>query len=173
MPDFASLILSIMGILFMFISTTQLNEFYNHSRTKILAGFALCFFGGLSRSIGTFWFISYESWVRMWVILKKGMTKYREIKTLVHAENIVFWHAVQSCLINIPAMLIFQKYQVPDATGLKWILYLSISATSATLLSNTALQVTAIWLGTATNLTSLQIQEWSQWHKALICLLQL
>jgi len=32
------------------------------------------------------------------------MTKYREIKTLVHAENIVFWHAVQSCLINIPGI---------------------------------------------------------------------
>ena len=70
------------------------------------------------------------------------MTKYREIKTLVHAENIVFWHAVQSCMINIPgmsfsmdgslfrgdlngeifsAMLIFQKYKAPDINGMKWL----------------------------------------------------
>ena len=70
------------GVLSLNISTTQLNEFYVNSSWRIFGGFCLCFCGGLSRSI--------------------GMTKYREIKTLVHAENIVFWHAVQSCMINIP-----------------------------------------------------------------------
>ena len=89
------------------------------------------------------------------------MTKYREIKHLVHAENIVFWHAVQerlwtthrsddknmvhkplvkSCIINVPALLIFQKPVFTDLIGLKWLTFLCLSATSATLLSNTALQ---------------------------------
>ena len=144
------------------------------------------------------------------------MTKYREIKHLVHAENIVFWHAVQerwlknrlknsliwlenlekSCLINIPALLIFQKPVFTDLIGLKWLTFLCLSATSATLLSNTALQV---WSNTYTlwrlfslwNFTVVQtldtqnlslplfdlkkssrIQAWFQWPKVSTCQLQ-
>ena len=96
------------------------------------------------------------------------MTKYREIKQLVHAENIVFWHAVQSCIINVPALLILQKPVLTDLVGLKWLTFLCLSATSATLLSNTALQVKSgeIWLSNPT--ISSPILAWSQWHKALI-----
>ena len=78
-------------------------------------------------------------------------------------------------------MLIFQKYQAPDISGIKWLSALCLSATSATLLSNTALQVPyymthMIWLMQIIDqskksciLFSLQILVWCQWRKASIC----
>ena len=124
------------------ISTTQLNDFYVNNTWRITGGFVLCFLGGLSRSF--------------------GLTKYRVIKTEVFPETIVFWHAVQSVLINIPLMLILQNYSMPgfvafekslkflclkiylDKTALRWLAGLCLSATGGTLLSNHAIQVRGI-----------------------------
>lgn len=101
------------------------------------------------------------------------MTKYREIKQLVHAENIVFWHAVQSCIINIPALFILQKPVLTDFVGLRWITFLCLSATSATLLSNTALQVSLVYITLFIPIPSSLIREWFQWRKASTCLWRL
>lgn len=58
--DITALALSVGGIIFMGISTTQINDFYVENSWRIYGGFILCFLGGLSRS--------------------SGFTKYRTIK---------------------------------------------------------------------------------------------
>ena len=75
------------------LSTTQLNDFYVNNSWRIISGFLLCLLGGFSRSY--------------------GLTQYRAIKTEVFPETIVFWHAVQSVLINIPVMMIFSNGSIP------------------------------------------------------------
>lgn len=95
MLDFSALALSIAGIIFMGISTTQLNDFFVNNSWRIVGGFILCFLGGLARSF--------------------GLTKYRVIKSEVFPETIVFWHAVQSVLINVPLMLLLKNYSMPGS----------------------------------------------------------
>ncbi|CBY21994.1 unnamed protein product [Oikopleura dioica] len=89
-----ALSIAVLGMVLMGISTTQLNDFYVSNSWRIVGGFFLCFLGGLFRSI--------------------GFTRYRQIKEEVSAEAIVFWHALQSCCLNIPVTLIFQNYSIPS-----------------------------------------------------------
>ncbi|CAG5105463.1 Oidioi.mRNA.OKI2018_I69.chr1.g2147.t1.cds [Oikopleura dioica] len=122
-----ALCIAVIGMVLMGVSTTQLNDFYVANSWRIVGGFFLCFLGGLFRSI--------------------GFTRYRQIKEEVSAEAIVFWHALQSCSLNIPVTLIFQNYSIPSSTAGKWLVALCFTATGGTLGSNKALQDRLVHLG--------------------------